>query len=530
MHPPSQDMRVTIAVVPLTSRQSPRGAVWGAETLNMTGLDMLRANVSGQLRDAPISRLTGLRLSDVGPGMASAAMPASRWWQTGSGVFFSGTIAFIADLPLGCAVLTTAPAGVGVASSELSVSFLRAATVRSQSLVGRARLLHGTRSLGLAEVAIEDARGRLLGHATSRCVLFPLDPEVANARRAHSDDDSGSKMPDPYLTEIEGEVFAQEYWDKTSGIDAVRELVSGSFVPPALRLMGMRGVEVGDGSLTTAMATSGWLSNPRGVMYGGAIAWFADATMSLTTLTTVPAATAFGPVDLKVHFLRPVMPDGADLVARARVIHRGRTIAVTLCEIFDAREKLVAQATASQLILPGRAWDRPVNVAEEFTNDAGRVLVSVLFTDVADSTGHAERLGDKRWSALLSGYQTAVREALQRFQGTEIDNAGDGFLVSFDGAGRAVRCAAAIRDAARGLGLEVRSGIHAGECEQRAGKLVGIAVHIGARLATIARPGEIVVSSTVKDLTAGSGIDFDDRGATELKGIAGEWRVYAARL
>jgi class 3 adenylate cyclase len=169
-------------------------------------------------------------------------------------------------------------------------------------------------------------------------------------------------------------------------------------------------------------------------------------------------------------------------------------------------------------------------VADEFTDDAGRVLVTVLFIDMVDSSRHADRLGDRRWRALLADYHTAVRERLQRFQGNEIDSAGDGFLVSFDGAGRAVRCAAAIREAARGLGLALRAGLHAGECEQSGGKLVGIAVHIGARLATLAAPGEILVSSTVKDLVSGSGITFEDRGGHMLKGIADEWRVYAARI
>jgi uncharacterized protein (TIGR00369 family) len=519
---------VAAGLVPLTLRQPTRGAIWGAETLAMSGLDMLRANIARTLRDPPVGRLTGLRLSEVGLGMATAAMPASLWWQTGAGVFFSGTVAFAADLPLGCAVLTTAPPGMGVASAELSVSFLRAATIRSQTLIGRARLIHGTRALGLAEATIEDGRGRLLGHATSRCVIFPLDPEVATARQA--DGERAPNLPDPYLAEIEGEVYGQEYWDSTPGIDAVRGVVSGDFMPPALRLMGLRGVSVTEGHVTIAMAASGWHANARGVMYGGSLAYLADATMNLTTLTTIPAATAFGPLDLKIHFLRPVFPGTGELTARAKVVHRGRTIAVTHCEIFDADEKMVAQATASQLILPGRPWDRPLHVADEFTADSGRVLITVLFTDVVDSTGHANRLGDGGWRVLLADYHAAVREQLQRFQGTEVDNAGDGFLASFDGAGRAVRCASAIRDAARGLGLEVRSGIHAGECEQSGGKLVGIAVHIGARLAAVAAPGEILVSSTVKDLVSGSGIAFDDRGERALKGIVGEWRLYAARL
>lgn len=133
-------------------------------------------------------------------------------------------------------------------------------------------------------------------------------------------------------------------------------------------------VNVKEGQLTMAMPASGWLSNARGVMYGGAIAWFADATMSLATLTTIPAATAFGPLDLKIHFLRPVLPSQGELTARATVVHRGRTIAVTECEIFDPQQKLAARAMASQLVLPGRPWDRPLHVEDEFTTDSGRAV------------------------------------------------------------------------------------------------------------------------------------------------------------
>src|SRR5205814_4843511 len=291
--------------------------------------------------------------------------------------------------------------------------FIRAATIRSGSLIARARLLHGTRSLGLAEATIEDGRGRLLGHATSRCVLFPLDPEVASARQTN--DDRTSSVPDPYLAELEGEVYGQGYWATNPGIEAVRGLVAGTFLPPAFRLMGLRGVEVSEGQVTTAMATSAWLANARGVTYGGALAWLADATMSLTTLSTVPAATAFGPLDLTLHMFRPVIPGPGELTARAKVVHRGRTIAVTQCDISDAQDKLVAQATASQLILPGRPWDRPVNVADEFTDDAGRVLVTVLFT--AWSIPRVMRAG---W-AIAAGARcsrTTTRRSVRRCSGS----------------------------------------------------------------------------------------------------------------
>jgi class 3 adenylate cyclase len=155
-----------------------------------------------------------------------------------------------------------------------------------------------------------------------------------------------------------------------------------------------------------------------------------------------------------------------------------------------------------------------------------RVLVTILFTDIVGSTAKAAELGDQRWRKLLNQHHTLVRSELLRFRGREIDVAGDGFFASFDGPARAIRCACAITDAAKTLGLEIRAGLHTGECELFDGKISGIAVHLGARIATEARPGEVVVSSTVKDLVAGSGIRFADRGPTAMKGVPGEWRLY----
>jgi len=139
----------------------------------------------------------------------------------------------------------------------------------------------------------------------------------------------------------------------------------------------------------------------------------------------------------------------------------------------------------------------------------------------------AIELGDAGWRELLETHHALVRRQLARFRGREIDTAGDGFFASFDGPARAIRCACSIADGVRELGLDVRAGLHAGECELVDGKVGGIAVHIGARVAANAQAGEVVVSGTVKDLVAGSGIPFEDRGAVELKGIPGEWRLFS---
>jgi class 3 adenylate cyclase len=161
------------------------------------------------------------------------------------------------------------------------------------------------------------------------------------------------------------------------------------------------------------------------------------------------------------------------------------------------------------------------------TAEPDRVLATVLFTDIAGSSEHAARLGDSVWRQKLEQHHELVRRQLLRFRGVEVDTAGDGFFASFDGPARAIRCASAITSGVRELGLDVRAGLHTGECELVDGKVAGIAVHTGARVASQAQPGEVLVSSTVKDLVAGSGIAFEDRGVSELKGIPGEWRLFA---
>lgn len=160
--------------------------------------------------------------------------------------------------------------------------------------------------------------------------------------------------------------------------------------------------------------------------------------------------------------------------------------------------------------------------------ESERVLATVLFVDIASSTERAAAIGDRAWGELLASFQHKVREVSRQYRGQEIDTAGDGFLIAFDGPARAVRCACAVRDAVRALGVEVRCGVHTGECEKSGDKLAGIAVHTGARVAATAAAGEVLVSQTVRDLVAGSGLAFEDKGLYTLKGVPGEWRLFLA--
>jgi class 3 adenylate cyclase len=158
-----------------------------------------------------------------------------------------------------------------------------------------------------------------------------------------------------------------------------------------------------------------------------------------------------------------------------------------------------------------------------------RVLATVLFTDIVGSTEHAAELGDRHWRDVLVSHHGIVRRELDRFRDREVKTVGDGFLATFDGPARGVRCACAIRDGVRSVGVSIRAGLHTGECEFLENDVGGIAVHIGARVAAKAQSEEVLVSSTVKDLVVGSGIEFEDRGVHRLRGVPGEWRLYAVQ-
>ena len=212
-------------------------------------------------------------------------------------------------------------------------------------------------------------------------------------------------------------------------------------------------------------------------------------------------------------------------------------------EIGHARYLAQKIPDAKLIELPGRdhpPWlgnrDAILDAVEQFLTGAHhvrepeRVLATVLFVDIAGSTERVALIGDKPWRELLNEFYRRTREVLQDYRGREVSTAGDGFLATFEGPARAIRCANALNNAVRSLNLKVRCGIHTGECELIGDDLAGIAVHIGARVASLAIPGEVLVSQTVRDLVAGSGLAFEDRGTLRLKGVPDEWRIFQAVL
>jgi pimeloyl-ACP methyl ester carboxylesterase len=232
--------------------------------------------------------------------------------------------------------------------------------------------------------------------------------------------------------------------------------------------------------------------------------------------------------------IRDVVPA---VKAPTLIVHR---VDDKVCHVENARWLARNVNGARYVELPGAdhvPWIEADDILDEIQEfltgvrepaEPDRMLATVLFTDIVGSTDRARELGDRRWRDLLELHNDIVRHDLARFRGVEVDTAGDGFFATFDGPARAIRCARSIIENVRNVGLEVRSGLHTGECELSGSSVRGIAVHTGARVASAASAGEVLVSSTVKDLVAGSGIEFVDRGVHQLKGIPGEWRLYAA--
>jgi uncharacterized protein (TIGR00369 family) len=327
----------------------------------LPGLDQLRLFRDGLLPAPPLTHLSGLVIEDADVGASTWSIPASPWWQSAAGVFAGGTLGFVADAAMAGAVFTTLPKGVALLSSDLSMNFLEPAFPSSERLVAKGTVIHTGRRQGLSEARVEDARGRLLAHATSRCVLQPLpfdppDPPGSFPVVASEHDD-----PDPHLRPVEGEIVPQAVWNETNGLDLVQLWQKGERpVSPSCSLLGLRFLDVAEGSVMLGMPASRWFCTGFGTFYGGVLTALADASINTAVTTTLPAGTSFGTLDLKVNFLRPVMPDGRDLLARATVEQRGRTIAVTTARIDDADGTRVAMATGSAMISPDRPWPTPV--------------------------------------------------------------------------------------------------------------------------------------------------------------------------
>ena len=353
---------------------NPREPVRGFYTdpgqfVTLSGLELLRTMMESGL-GPPIRYLFGLELTAVEPGSVTFTMPVTDWLLFPQGVVSGATLGILVDAPLGCTVQTALPPATPFTTAEISLRFLRTVGPRSGTMTARGRLIHAGKTTGVSLVEVTDEAGRLVAVTSTRCAILPrvqVPGEAAEQARKNPPHirEPDWPSPHPYERPVAGEVLSQEIWDSTDGLDVLQSLIAGDLPAPTLaRFCGITPVDAKEGTTTWKMPASGWLCAPvQGRLYGGAIAMLAGTAIDGTVQTTLPAGTAFGPVDLKVYFLRPVSPDGRDLVARGTVIHRGRGIAIGTSDVFDADGKKVAVATGSSVILPGR----PATVTTELT-------------------------------------------------------------------------------------------------------------------------------------------------------------------
>jgi uncharacterized protein (TIGR00369 family) len=335
----------------------------------LSGLDLLRSMLDGGL-GPPIRYLFGLELTSVEPGGVTFTMPVTDWLLFPQGVVSGATLGILADAPLGCAVQTVLPPATPFTTAEISFKFLRTVVPQSGTLTAKGRLIHAGKTTGVSLVEVTDPAGRLVAVTSTRCAILPrlqAPWEVVEQALKHPPRlrEPGWPSPHPYQRPAAGEVLSREIWDSTDGLGVLQSLITGDLpAPPIVHFCGITPVGADAGTTTWTMPASEWLCAPvQGRLYGGAIAMLAGTAIDSTVQTTLPAGTAFAPVDLKVYFLRPVPPDGRDLVARGTVIHRGRSMAIGTSEVFDADGKKVAVATGSAVILPGR----PATVTTELT-------------------------------------------------------------------------------------------------------------------------------------------------------------------
>jgi class 3 adenylate cyclase len=290
-------------------------------------------------------------------------------------------------------------------------------------------------------------------------------------------------------------------------------------LPPLYRFLDARILEPSGGHARASVTTSDWFCRSYREVAEGIVGEVGNFAVYAASRSLTEHDQRMVIINATYTFLAPVLPDGRPIEAVATLHGERDGIVVSNTEATDADGRVVLAAHGAFMLVHPRS--RPAKRATE------RALLTVLFTDLVGSTEVLSEIGDKRYRELLDDHHALVRRQLELNKGREVNTAGDGFLATFDSPTRAVQCAQAIRDGVQRLGLTIRAGIHTGECEVAGRDVSGLAVHVASRVQSIADSGEILASATVRDLAAGSGLSWIDRGEHELKGVPGRWSLYS---
>jgi len=344
-----------------------RGSYPDPASLGSSGLERIRTWVKGSMPTPPIHHLFGLRPVEAGIGSCTFLTPASPWLAGHHGGYTGGVGPLVADAALGSAIASGLEPWAGLATSQLTMNFLRPAGPWSGRLSARGKLIHMTPTVGLSEVHVEDGDGRLLAHGTSRCFLQRFEPQPTTESSPTFVAPPVYDTPDPYLRPSEGAVLPPSTFEEMSGLDFLRALIKEEIpAAPIGLLLGLTLVEVEEGAATVVAPAHEWLCAPEARVYGGVTAYLAHDSMAIALQSTLPKATGYATLDLTVNFVRPIPADGRELRARARVFHKGRTFAVAGTEIVNADGKTVATASSSSMVLPGRQLPGQKDFGDEF--------------------------------------------------------------------------------------------------------------------------------------------------------------------
>jgi len=327
--------------------------------LALPGEQRMGAARRGLIPYSPMGYLTELEMTEGSRGHSTFSMPASPWFANTSGLISGGVLALIGDAALGSVIHSDVGPGQGMTTAELSMSFIRPVVPKpGASVTGSGQLIHRGRTMGISEAFLFDDEDQLISHGTTRCSVFPpVDPlpDPPEDGKVIEMPKPGSDPDDPLRREVEGELIPQEIFERRTGLEILRGLISGDLPPPPIRnLTGLRLVEANEGETVVVLPCSKWLSTSARTVQGGFTAMLAESAMTGAAFSTAPADTAVATLDFKVNYLRPVFPDGEEITARARILHRGRTLVVAEADVTNAEGKMVALATGSSMYLPGR--------------------------------------------------------------------------------------------------------------------------------------------------------------------------------
>jgi class 3 adenylate cyclase len=476
--------------------ESVRGTVPEPGFYSLSGIEQMRAYLQMRLPRVPHAALLGYQLTQVSFGTVVVRQPVSPWFE-----IYDGFVDLTPTVHLGLytAALTVLPPATTLRPVNLSLRYLRPCTVDDDTVIARARVLHAGTHFITVETTVEDSLGRAVAHATGCLLAVAMDPAPPPLGRALDvqAEEPAYGTPDPVARKVPADIDG----------------------PALARFLGIEIERAEPGGSQSVMAASGWLALMQHQVEPGLLASHASLSGSLLLAQLVGEGERAFTSEVVTTFLGSVPTDGRRLVARAQV--NTRTDDLVVMETHSAEEsgRLVLVGRGTQLIRSRRS--------RSARRPATRVLLTVLFTDLVNSTGRAAEVGDASWRELLDEHDTVIRRHITGFGGREVKTTGDGFLITFDSPSRALQCAQAIRSGVEKLGLQIRAGAHAGECEVVSDDVTGLAVHIASRIQAAAEPGEVLVSHTVRDLAVGTDMQLLARGKHPLKGIEGEWELFS---